>query len=284
MAFMKKILVPTDFSACANNALNFAVQIAKLLSCNVVLVHTVESDASMYMDSMGVQQALEEEMLEEAKQKLNLLNDAIRETENISIESLFYTGNVKENILAAINDTKPDLVVMGTMGTSGGAGEKIWGTKTASITGSSNVPVIAVPYSYNWSEPTEILFATNHFERNAELLKPLFSIADTFKSQVHVAVFTNEETSTGSDFVDNSRGLSDYEYFLQQAFPGKNLLMVHLSGKKLEETLQEYIDKNDIGMVAMISTQRGFWSRLTHPSATRSMAYHTNIPLLVIPA
>ncbi len=280
---MKKILVPTDFSECANNALNFALQIAKQLSWEIVLVHTVEGETGIYGDYMGVQKDQEGEMLKEARQKLQLLNDAIRETEKVTIESQIYTGNVKENILTAIDNTKPELVVMGTMGTSGGRAEKIWGTKTAAITGSSNVPVIAVPYSYNWSKPAEILFTTNHFEKNTELLKPIFSIADLFNSRIHIVVFTNEKTSSGSDFVAHSRGLNDYEYFLKREFPGKNIVNVHLSGGGFEETLQQYIEENNIGMVVMISTQRGFWSRLAHPSATRSMAYHTTIPLLIIP-
>ena len=57
---MKKILVPTDFSKCADNALSFAVQIAKLMPAGIVLIHTVESDTGMYMDYMGIQKEQEE--------------------------------------------------------------------------------------------------------------------------------------------------------------------------------------------------------------------------------
>lgn len=280
---MKKILVPTDFSACANNALNVAVQIARLLQWNIVLVHTIESEAGMYMDYMGVQKDREEQMLEEAREKLRLLEKAIRETENVPVEAQLKTGSVKENILSSVKDIEADLIVMGTMGTAGGAGEKLWGTKTAAITGSSTVPVIAVPYSYAWNAPHNILFATNHFEKETELLKPLFNIAGLFKSSIHVVVFTDEDSSTGYDFVDHSRGLDDYKYFLAQTFPGQNIITAHISGSRFEETLQQYIKENNIEMVAMISQQRGFLSRLVQPSATRSMAYHTTVPLLIIP-
>lgn len=281
--FMKKILVPTDFSACANNALNFAMEIAKLLASHIILVHTVESNAGVYMDYMGVQKELEEEILQETRQKLLLMEKAIRETENVSVEAQLYTGSVKENILLSVENTRADLIVMGTMGTAGRVGEKLWGTKTAAITGSSMIPVIAVPYSYTWTEPHEILFATNRFEKEVALLTPLFEIAGSFKSRIHAVVFTDEDSSSGSDFVDNSRGIKDYEYFLSQTFPGKSIITAHISGSRFEETLQQYIDKHNIGMVAMISLQRGFLSRLVHPSATRRMAYHTTLPLLIIP-
>ncbi|MCC6287795.1 MAG: universal stress protein [Chitinophagaceae bacterium] len=280
---MKKILVPTDFSACANNALNFAVQMAKLLSWNITLIHTVESDTGIYMDYMGVQREREEQMLEEAKQQLQLVKSAILETEKISIEAQISTGAVNENILSSVAKIKADLIVMGTMGSSGSVAEKLWGTKTAAIAGNSTIPVIAVPYSYSWSEPREILFATNRFEKNPALLTPLFEIARLFKSRIHAVVFTDELNAGGSDFVDNSRGLDDYKYFLAQILPAQTLVTAHISGSRFEEALQQYIEKNNIGMVAMISQQRGFLSRLVHPSATRSMAYHATIPLLIMP-
>ena len=277
---MKKILVPTDFSKCADNALSFAVQIAKLVPADIVLVHTVESDTGMYMDYMGVQKEQEEQMLHEAAKKLNMIREAIRESESVTVEAKLYTGYVKENILAAVENTKADIAVMGTMGATGG---KVWGSKTASVTGGSTVPVIAVPYSYNRSMPEEILFATNRFEKDPGLLTHLFEIARLFKSRIHAVVFTDEDSATGADFVEHSRELKSYEYFLQQKFPGQQIITAHLSGSSFEETLQDYTDSNGIDMVAMVSLQRGFLSRVIHPSVTRRMAYHTAIPLLVIP-
>lgn len=280
---MKKILVPTDFSKCADNALSFAVQIAKLMPAGIVLIHTVESGTGMYMDYMGVQKEQEEHMLHEATKKLNMIRDAIRKSESVTIEAQLYTGYVKENILAAVENTKADVVIMGTMGATGGIGKKVWGTKTASVTGGSTVPVIAVPYSYDWSMPEEILFATNRFEKDPVLLDSLFGIARLFQSRIHIVVFTDEDSAIGADFVDHSRELESYKNFLGQKFPGQQIITAHLSGSRFEETLQDYIDSNGIDIVAMVSLQRGFLSRVIHPSVTRSMAYHTTIPLLVIP-
>jgi nucleotide-binding universal stress UspA family protein len=278
---MKKILVPIDFSECANNALNFAVQMAKLLPWNITLLHSIETETGMYMDDYsGAQRAREEQMLEDAKQKLQLLKNAIAQTENIFIEAQISTGAIKENIITGVKNTDADLIVMGTMGISG---KKLWGTKTAAITGESTVPVIAVPYSYNWNKPHNILFATNLFEKNLALLNPLFEIAGLLNGHIHTVVFTDENSANGLNFINNSRGLSDYKYFLTQTFPNQHITTEHISGNKFEDALQQYIDQNNIGMIAMISRQRGFLSRLMRPSATRSMAYHATIPLLVIP-
>ncbi|MBN8860049.1 MAG: universal stress protein [Sphingobacteriales bacterium] len=36
---MKRLLVPTDFSPCADNAINFAVGMAKVLSAEIMLLN-----------------------------------------------------------------------------------------------------------------------------------------------------------------------------------------------------------------------------------------------------
>ena len=45
---MKKILVTTDFSGCANNAVDFAVQSAKMLPAEIILLHACE--VSVFID------------------------------------------------------------------------------------------------------------------------------------------------------------------------------------------------------------------------------------------
>ena len=51
---MKKILVPTDFSTCANNAVNFAVQSAKILPVEVTLLHAFEVKATFILIIWGL--------------------------------------------------------------------------------------------------------------------------------------------------------------------------------------------------------------------------------------
>ena len=51
---MKQILVPTDFSTCANNAVDFAVQSAKILPVEITILHAFELKGNIYTDYMGV--------------------------------------------------------------------------------------------------------------------------------------------------------------------------------------------------------------------------------------
>jgi len=51
---MKTILVPTDFSTCANNAVDFAIQSSKILPVEVTIVHAFDLVGNTYTDYMGV--------------------------------------------------------------------------------------------------------------------------------------------------------------------------------------------------------------------------------------
>jgi nucleotide-binding universal stress UspA family protein len=64
----------------------------------------------------------------------------------------------------------------------------------------------------------------------------------------------------------------------------ETLTSAHLTGEDFETTLQNFIRENDIDILVMVTYQNTFWSRIFNPSKTKRMSYHTNIPLLAIPA
>jgi nucleotide-binding universal stress UspA family protein len=59
---MKQILVPTDFSACADKAVDFAVQSAKFLSMEVTLLHAFHP-GNLYTDYMRVNKEFNQSQL-----------------------------------------------------------------------------------------------------------------------------------------------------------------------------------------------------------------------------
>lgn len=64
---MKKILVPTDFSTCADTAVNFAVQSAKIFPMEVTLLHALEVKGNIYTDYMGVNKEFNQSLMDEVK-------------------------------------------------------------------------------------------------------------------------------------------------------------------------------------------------------------------------
>lgn len=278
---MKRILVPTDFSTCANNAVNFAIQTAKIIPLQVTLVHALELTGDLYTDYMAVNGEFSHSLLNEVTDKLAILKSSIEETEGIIIETYVFVGTVKQSIVQVSSEKNIDFIIMGTAGASG-IKEKLWGSKTAGIIAKSNVPVLAIPLEHTWKKPQKILLATNNFEKEPVLLDFLFALTDLYKAEVHVAVFTNEEEDLFTS-MEHSRSIPAFKETLTGQYHFEKIIVTHLFGKNFEESLQEYIRQNEIDIVAMVTHKRSFTDRLFHPNIVKRLSYHTKIPLLAIP-
>lgn len=280
---MKQILVPTDFSSCANNALDFAVQSAIILPAEIILLHAFELKGNIYTDYLGVAREFSQTFLHEVEDKLAEIKLRIEKTEGIIVDTYVFTGTVKESILQVSAEKNIDLIVMGTLG-AGIIKEKLWGNKTASIIGNSKVPVMVIPDEYEWKKPQKILLATHHFEEEPAVLDFLFELADLYMAQVHVSVFTDEDDDNAETFIEHSIKFPHYEKMLKEQYREETLTATNLFGKEFEKTLQDYIKQNEIDILTMVTYQRKFLDRIFHPSMTKQMSYHTKIPLLAIPA
>lgn len=279
---MKHILVPTDFSSCANNAIDFAVQTAKLSNGDVTLLHVFEMDGDLYTDYMGVNKEFNDALLVDIRNKLQQQKDKIEDTEGVRVNTQLIKGYLKDSILLSITERHADLLVMGTLGASG-IKEKLWGSKTASIINNTPIPLMVIPNEYVWNQPKKILLASNHFEKEPKILEAVFHLAGLFDAEIEVAIFTDEDDDKAISFVEHTRTTPQYEKALQEVFKIQNIKATHLYGKLFEDTLQEYIQQNDIDILSMITYHRNFWNQIFHPSITKRMSYHTKVPLLVIP-
>lgn len=280
---MKKILVPTDFSEYAGNAVDFAIQTAKILPAEITLLHSYEINSSLYTDYMGVNKQFNQTILNDAKEKLATLKKDIEEKNGMVVNTSISTESLQDAIIKSTEEEKFDFMVMGTLGASG-IKEKLWGSRTATAISKSKIPVIAIPDEYEWKKPQQILFATNQFEKDPAILDFIFELAGLYMANVQVAVFTDEDDDKAGTFVDNKRKISEYEMFLKENYSDKTLTSAHLYGENFEETLQDFIKENSMDMLVMVTYPHKFWNRIFNPSKTKKMSYNTKVPLLAIPA
>lgn len=279
---MKKILVPTDFSACAANAVDFAVQSAKLLPAEITLLHAFGLQGSLYTDYMGVNKEFTQSMFHDVENKMAGIKESIERRYDVTVSTQILIGSLKEAIEEAAKTEKFDLVIMGTLGASG-LKEKLWGSNTADVIAKSRIPILAIPYDYKWKKPEKFLLATGNFEKAPATLDAIFELAALYMAHVDIAVFT-EENDEAIAFLEHARSAPWYQRLLSQRYGEETLSTAQLSGSNFESTLQDHIRDNDIDVLVMITYKRGFLEKIIHPSHTRRMSYHTRIPLLAVPA
>ncbi|SFF06421.1 Nucleotide-binding universal stress protein, UspA family [Chitinophaga sp. CF118] len=280
---MIQILVLTDFSTCANNAVNFAVQSAKILPAELTIMHAFEMKSNMYIDYMGVNKEFTQSLVHEEQTKLDQLKQSIEGTEGIVVNTQIIKASLNEAVLQVTDERGINLVVVGTLGVSG-IKQKLWGSRTADLLGKSKVPVMVIPYDYEWKKPETFLFATNHLEKEPAILNTLFELADLYMSQVQVALFTDDNEDIAITFLEYNRGIPEYEKMLKEQYNEDTLTTAHLYGTEFGETLEKHIKETEVDVLAMVIHHRSFLERIFHPSHTKRMSYHTEIPLLAIPA
>ncbi len=266
---MKRILVPTDFSANAEKALNYAVQIAKISKAELFLVHAAEAYQV-------------DEDITTSKEKLSLITKSISESEQINCTAGIVADSSVNGILEAISEYQASLVVMGTVGSTG-FNERIFGSRTAVVIGKSPVPVLAIPLLSEWKVPKKILVAINNFELSDKLLRPVITLATVFNSSIQVTVFTDTDDDFVEDFALNERKIIDFRDGLKEKYPELEIHAVHLAGLHFRKSLQQWIDDNNIDVLVMLTHKRNLIGSVFNSSMTKKMSYHTNIPLLAIP-
>ena len=138
----KHILLPTDFGTYSARATELGIELAKTFDAALTLVHAYEFQAYTYESLAYVSQDLLGAIETAARDQLDKTLASVR-TKLPAAKSELRTGIPWQQILAAIEDTHADLVVMGTHGRRG-ISHALLGSVTEKIVRMSPVPVLTV--------------------------------------------------------------------------------------------------------------------------------------------
>jgi nucleotide-binding universal stress UspA family protein len=143
MNLPKSILVPTDFSDPASEALDFAIDLAEKLGARVTVMHAYEFPIVGLPDGALVPSADIAIAILNSAQKA--LDTVVRAKKNLGIEitAVLKNGEPREAILAVAKDMGADLVVMGTHGRRGLA-HILLGSVAEYVVRTSPQPVLTV--------------------------------------------------------------------------------------------------------------------------------------------
>ncbi len=280
---MNSILVPTDFSPNADKAIDYAVQIARLNQSTIYLIHACDNLDPLYIEGTMTHMEYNQKIMDGAFEKLDIRRKSIEETEGVLVNIQLYSGTVMDTIMIAALEHTADLIIMGTLGISG-LHDRLFGSKTAALISESPVPVLAIPLEYDWGNPGKFLIAIKDVEEALPLLDPVFELACLFGAEVHITLFTDKDEGGTLYYMSDDRIITRAETKLKGQHKEVVIKKEHLLGDNFEESINDYIEKNGIDLLAMVTHQRSLLGRLFHHSITRKLSYHTRVPVLAIPA
>lgn len=121
MTPMKRILVPTDFSATSDIAVEYAIDAACRHGASVHVLHALEDRPfpTVYPDSFAVDfSALRREATKQAEDHLAAVAQRFASA-NVKVTNQVVVGHPVQVITRAARDRGADLIVMGTHGRTG---------------------------------------------------------------------------------------------------------------------------------------------------------------------
>jgi nucleotide-binding universal stress UspA family protein len=143
MSLPKKILVPTDFGDASEHAVDYALDLAKALGSEVVLMHAFEIPAVGFPDGALVATAdMTNRVLEGAQVGLDR-QVAQYEGRGVEIRTVIKQGDAWRSIIAAVDELGSDLIVMGTHGRRG-LPRALLGSVAEKVVRTARCPVLTV--------------------------------------------------------------------------------------------------------------------------------------------
>jgi len=270
---MKTILVPTDFSENAANALNYAIELAKREKASLLLLHVFHLDPKgTHLPLTLIEEDVKQEELK-SNVKLKSLCTKVAHAGNVKCEILSKLDLAVDGILATAEEKAVDLIVMGTKGASG-LTEVVFGSNTARIVEKAHCPVIAVPEGASYNPIKRMTFTTLYAKSDIPALVQLVEIAKAYDAQInvlHIAVGESDEAKAEmKKFMEEVNEKVNYN----------NLSFQLLYGLDVEEELEKFLRAEATDLLVMSTHKRDLLDKLFGKSLTKKMTYHSKVPVM----
>lgn len=182
---MKKILVPTDFSNEAENAIKVAAQLSKKHNCELILLHMLDLPLTQLHDG-GVPTDLPEAVyfMKLAHKQFEGVMDKDY-LKDITVHEMVDFHDIATGILETCKKNDVDLIVMGSHGADG-LKEMFIGSNAEKIVRTSETPVLVIKNEHKNFDIKEFVFASDFKNDNKETYKQAIKLANAFNAKIHL--------------------------------------------------------------------------------------------------
>jgi nucleotide-binding universal stress UspA family protein len=287
---IRKILVPIDYSECSSFASRYAIKIACKVGAEIRFFHTYYSPAFDLIELAGAVQTqaqLREEVtsnLEESETATILdFVDRMKDYaescgfDPVTISYEIVPGVPEDEIIRYSGTFGPDIVVMGTHGKGTGIAN-ILGSVTAAIINRSSYPILAIPEKYTFvgeKNIRNIVYVTDFDESDFVSLRKLMILTEQLELDIHCVHIGNDP---GEWDQVKMEGLMEY---FKKAYGKSQVTFSFMQQKNLLEDFDKLIRDRNINIVSLTSRRQNIFEKLFKPNLTKTLFYHTGVPLLV---
>lgn len=280
---MKTILVPTDFSPQAENAIDLAIQIAKRAEdVKIKILHVVENESGVAIGGTAdagyvnmEHQVFMAKYLEKRQEKLNedMISLAAQERfVGIEVGTEIEVGNPFQSISKGIASHQADLLIMGTQGASG-MEEVLIGSNTEKVVRNANCPVITLKEHVNIDDIKDIVVATNLKDDHSIMIGELKKLQKVTGAKLHFL-----KVNTPNHFHIDRHVKSEFEKFEKQ-YELDNYTVNIYNDATEEDGVIYFAEDIGASMIALGTHGRTGLMHLLSGSIAEDLVNHAKIPV-----
>ena len=277
---MKKILIPTDFSENARNAVRYALTYYAGVPVQFYLLHaSVEAGdlnrAEAY-DSYG--NIMEPVPLNGTSEKLyreiRFCRSLVSHSKHV-FQGINEPSMLIEAVRRTVLEKEIDLIVMATRGSSESNG-RIIGSNTGDVITKVKCPILVIPALASCNGVNNVALVTDHnsLYKN-RVLCTLSEAVRLHPATLRILHIKTIQVQPTLGQVDNKRFLQDYVREKKHSFH-------FLNNKKMELGIQAFVELWEVDLIAMLAKNINLFQRLFFKPSLKSLAYHKRIPFLIL--
>lgn len=276
---MRKIVVPTDFSENAFNALKFAAELFKYEKSEFYLLHAYAEE--VYDNEAALTREFFDEYKEITRKKAR---EGLKNTKSEILELFpnprhtFTTVPAYGLLVDEVNDLvqreNADLIVTATRGKTNDR-KMTFGSNTLQIIKYVQCPVLSIPENYAYSDPKKILFPSNFllpYQRRE--LKLVGDLARAFCAHIDL-LYASKFPIDSFRQKDNRAAIEEQFYDIKLEFHQEELL-------DKTQAILKYIEKEDIDLLVLVNSRHSYLENVLYTSTLDEIGLHPKIPFLVL--
>ncbi|HEX7906070.1 MAG TPA: universal stress protein [Chitinophagaceae bacterium] len=273
---MKTIIIPTDFSGTATNAMNYGLDMAIAIHADVILFHVYNvpvgvTDVPVMLVSVEELEKNAQAQMASLKSKVDHITSGL-----IKITTETQLGDTVDELEKLCDRVQPFAVIMATRNASG-MERALFGSTTMSAVDRLKWPVIAVPPGKEYGKGiSKIGFACDLEDVTgttpAEVIR---DIVQRFNATLDVL---NVSRDSGQEEIETYGEFVLLKSMLAEIKP----TYAFIKNKDVEDGINEFAETNNLDLVIAVPKKHQLLDRFFKKRASKQLVFHSHVPVMCI--
>jgi nucleotide-binding universal stress UspA family protein len=276
---MRRVLIPTDFSDNALNAINYALELFKYEISVFYFMHAYQDDIYIN-EALLTRETLNQATQIVSNQSQKQLEELVKEVRKKHPNPRFTYRIISSNNTLVdeadkiVEKENIDIIVMGTQGKTNQK-KLTFGSHTLQVLKYVECPVLAIPSNYKYIQPKHAVFPTNYlipYKRRE--LKLVCEMLAPFRSKIDVIYVSKSKTL--------SMRQEDNKAFIEETLCKNDTNFIIVNKKRVTEAINTYISNHNIDLLIMVNTRHSHLENILFQSPLDEISLNIDIPFLAL--